>query len=114
MSFFKRLFSKNDDPADPEAEYIAKLQAATPNVLGFFKEGWIEFERAESGEPIGFWLAKSPPGDRDTFLKASSSFLKAAGKGELSQSRTDMLFLGNYKIVKNTHDSRGGFLVVIG
>ena len=114
MGFFKKLFGKPEKSPDANmGDYIEKLQTATPNVLAFVGKSWLEFDRNGSGKPVGFWLAKHPPGDQDTFLKAAASFLKAA-EGELSQQHLDLLYLGDYKLVPNTKDDRGGFHVVIG
>ncbi|HEV7670049.1 MAG TPA: hypothetical protein VGS22_16130 [Thermoanaerobaculia bacterium] len=114
MALWKKLFEKrvssstHSASGEPEADIDEQIDAAS-TVMGYRDEGWLKLVCDAAGQVVGFWLGRDPG------KNLLPSFLKMAAVSEkLDEASYISISLGDYRVVTNTFDERGGHYVMIG
>jgi hypothetical protein len=114
MALWRKLFGSRQGVATTPSSgesgpNLKEKMDAAATVIRYRHEGWLDLVRDGSGEAVGFWLERHPG---ETLLP---SFLKMAAASEkLAQGTYISIALGDYRVVPNSFDDRGGHYVMIG
>jgi len=114
MAFWRRLFGRKSGAAGrgaPEAhgQDLDEMMSAVATVMAYEKEGCLDLVRTATGEVVGFWLGRTPGDD------ALQPFLRmAAASKKLDEATYISISLGDYRLVSNGFDNRGGTFVMVG
>ena len=89
-------------------EFIDSFATSFTTVAAYERKGWFEVLKEGSSEVIGFWLRHLPPQDRQ------QSILKVVAASKKLTDSSISISLGDYRVVPNDHEDKGGCFVMIG
>ena len=104
-----RSVSHSTPVANSADENLDEMIDAALTLKAYKNKGWFEVLRDGNGKFSGFWLGHPLSPERE------QSFVKAAAVSEdLDQDTFIPISFGDYRIVPNDHEIKGGHFVMIG
>jgi len=105
----KSSVQQSDQQSVQQGDQQDALINASATVIVYKQKGWLDNVIDDDGAITGFWLAHPQPNETER------AFLRMAAANEkVDEASYISISLGDYRIVENNEDSKGGVFIMFG